>query len=111
MGRPTIQGMRERGGAPSDMTSEHARAARRGGLPSIVATNSELEFERYLRLGDRLHANDGVRVGVRRKATARGVGYFVTWVTTYFDDSDEVVGRQRFRVFKFKPAHATGATP
>ena len=38
-------------------------------------------------------------------------GYFVTWVTTYFDADDEVVGRQRFRVFKFKPANATGETP
>ena len=35
-----------------------------------------------------------------------GPGHFVTWVTTYFDEHGEVVGRQRFRVLKFRPAAA-----
>ena len=34
---------------------------------------------------------------------ALGQGYFVTWVTTYTAEAGEVVGRQRFRVFKFDP--------
>jgi hypothetical protein len=38
-----------------------------------------------------------------RKATALGQGYFVTWVNTYTDDAGAVVGRQRFRIYKFKP--------
>ena len=37
-----------------------------------------------------------------------GKGRFVTWVTTYTDQDGEVVGRQRFRILKFKPG--TGAT-
>jgi uncharacterized protein len=27
----------------------------------------------------------------------------VTWVTTYTDGGGEVVGRQRFRILKFRP--------
>jgi hypothetical protein len=41
-----------------------------------------------------------------QKTTALGQGYFVTWVTTYTDEHGEVVGRQLFRVLKFKPATA-----
>ena len=33
-----------------------------------------------------------------------GQGYFVTWVTTYTNGKDEVVGRQLFRILKFDPA-------
>jgi hypothetical protein len=58
-----------------------------------------------------LHATTVFESVSDEKTTARGTGYFVTWVTTYFDEADEVVGRQRFRVFKFKPANATGETP
>ncbi len=36
------------------------------------------------------------------KRTRLGPGYFVTWVTTYRDGAGEVVGRQRFRILKFK---------
>ena len=36
------------------------------------------------------------------KKTAMGVGHFVTWVTTYCDQDGEVLGRQRFRVLRFK---------
>ena len=38
-----------------------------------------------------------------RKNTRLGPGYFVTWVTTYRDEKGEVVGRQTFRILKFKP--------
>ena len=44
-----------------------------------------------------------------RKTTRVGVGYFVTWTTTYLVD-DEVVGLQRFRVLKFRPANRDGAS-
>ena len=37
------------------------------------------------------------------KQTALGPGHFVTWVTTYLDAEGEVVGRQRFRLLRFKP--------
>ena len=37
-----------------------------------------------------------------RKNTRLGPGHFITWVTTY-RVGDEVVGRQMFRMLKFKP--------
>ena len=36
------------------------------------------------------------------KKTSLGTGYFVTWLSTYVDQNGEVLGRQRFRVFRFK---------
>jgi hypothetical protein len=38
-----------------------------------------------------------------RKTTGLGQGYFVTWVTSDRDAEGELVGRQRFRIFKFDP--------
>ncbi len=35
-----------------------------------------------------------------------GRGRFVTWVTTYTVEPDEVVGRQTFRILKFDPSGA-----
>jgi hypothetical protein len=37
------------------------------------------------------------------KKTRLGPGLFITWVTTYRDEQGEVVGRQMFRILKFKP--------
>jgi len=103
MARPKIAGIAERGGAPIDFEHDNPiRALDAAGYTGTLATNSELEFARYLRLGDQLHAANEVESISSRKTTALGRGYFVTWVTTYTAD-DEVVGRQRFRVFKFDP--------
>jgi acyl dehydratase len=110
MGRPQIQGIAERGGANSDGEMRLLGLLDKAGYTSIVATNSELEFERYLRLGDRLQSSTVFESVSDEKTTARGRGYFVTWVTTYVDADEKIVGRQRFRVFKFKPAKAAGAT-
>ena len=38
-----------------------------------------------------------------KKQTRLGPGHFITWVTTYRGDRDEVVGRQMFRILKFRP--------
>jgi acyl dehydratase len=103
MARPKIAGIAERGGAPVDFQHDNPiRALDAAGYTGTLATNSELEFARYLRPGDQLHAANEVESISSRKTTALGQGYFVTWVTTYAAD-DEVVGRQRFRVFKFDP--------
>jgi len=74
-----------------------------------VATNSQLEFVRYLRIGDRVRSATALEDVSERKVTALGEGYFVTWGTTYTDADDEVVGRQHFRVYKFRPG--AGAPP
>ena len=106
MSRPRIEGIAERGGAADELDPESPIALLGdAGYAGIVATNSELEFERYLRLGDRVQSATALESVSERKATALGEGYFVTWVTTYTDADDELVGRQRFRVYKFRPGN------
>jgi len=104
MPRPRIEGIAERGGAPSEMTSENiVTALDEAGYVGTLATNSELEFHRYLRPGDHLRTTNALESISSRKRTVLGLGYFVTWITTYTDDEDEIVGRQLFRIFKFDP--------
>lgn len=79
------------------------------GFTSVVATNCEHEYTRYLKLGDRLHASQKLTEVSTEKATALGVGHFVETVTEYRTDDDELVGRMTFRILKFKPG--TGRMP
>jgi acyl dehydratase len=101
-GRPTIQGLAERGGAPSTLGRSVLTVLDDAGFTATRATNSELDFERYLRPGDLIDATTLLESISDRKTTALGTGYFVTWETTYCDQHGEVVGRQRFRVLKFR---------
>jgi acyl dehydratase len=104
MPRPNIQGIAERGGSPVEIASDNiVRALDAEGFTGTLATNSELEFVRYLRPGDRLHLSSELESISPRKTTALGQGYFVTWATRYRDQEGEVVGRQLFRIFKFDP--------
>lgn len=105
MPRPKIEGIAERGGAPDDITTDNPLIPLdEAGYVGTLATNSELEFVRYLRPGDQIHVTAEVESISTLKTTSLGKGYFLTWVTTYMDADDEVVGRQLFRVFKFDPA-------
>ena len=104
MPRPKIEGIAERGGAPNEMRFENPISALdEAGYVGTLATNSELEFVRYLRPGDQLHLSSEVESISNRKTTALGKGYFVTWVTLYRTADGEVVGRQLFRILKFDP--------
>ena len=104
MPRPKIEGIAERGGAPGEMSFDNPiTALDEAGYTGTLATNSELEFVRYLRPGDLLRTTNHVESISSRKNTALGQGYFVTWVTTYTAGEGEVVGRQLFRIFKFDP--------
>jgi acyl dehydratase len=110
MPRPKIEGIAERGGAPDEMNPDNpVSVLDQAGYVGTLATNSELEFERYLRPGDRLRSSIEMESISNRKKTSLGLGYFVTWVTTYTDADGEVVGRQLFRILKFDPA-TIGAT-
>ncbi len=105
MPRPRIEGIAERGGAPGEMTRDNPFVALdEAGYVGTLATNSELEFVRYLRPGDHLRTSTEVESISNRKTTSLGKGYFLTWVTTYTSGADEVVGRQLFRIFKFDPS-------
>ena len=106
MARPRIEGIGARGGAAGKITADNPLTTlSEAGYTGTLATNSELEFERYLRPGDRLESSIVVESISDRKNTALGFGYFVTWVTTYTVGPGEVVGRQRFRILKFQPTN------
>lgn len=78
------------------------------GYPSVVAVNSELTFERNLRLGEKLYYTTRLESVGDEKTTGLGTGFFVTLVMSYFSQlasGDEKVGELLFRVFKFKPAN------
>jgi len=105
MPRPRIEGIAERGGAPGEINRDHPiPLLNEAGYVGTLATNSELEFVRYLRPGDRVHLTTELESISNRKTTALGQGYFVTWITTYMDDQGEIVGRQLFRILKFDPS-------
>lgn len=76
------------------------------GFTSVVATNCEQEYLRYLEPGDRVTHDVEIESVSPEKTTALGVGHFVTQLYTYRDAAGEVVGRMRFRLLKFRPAPA-----
>jgi len=105
MPSPKIEGIAERGGSPVEMAGDNViRVLDRAGFTGTLATNSELEFVRYLRPGDHLRTSSELESISNRKTTGLGQGFFVTWVTTYASADGEVVGRQLFRIFKFDPS-------
>ena len=109
MATPEITGIAERGGSPVETHGPSPLAVfDDAGFVGTLASNSEFEIERYLRLGEVVSASTVIESISGRKQTRLGPGHFVTWVTTYVDASDEVVGRQRFRILKFKPDGLSG---
>lgn len=73
------------------------------GYPSVVATNCEQEYTRYLRPGDRLTAETVFESISEQKATALGIGYFIDTRTTFRDQHGDEVGWMTFRILRFKP--------
>jgi hypothetical protein len=104
MAPPKISGIADRGGVPMEIKANPMAFIDEAGFKGTVATNSEFEIERYPRVGEVLTSTTVIDEVSDEKTTALGVGHFVTWVTTYTDEDGEVVGRQRFRVLRFKPS-------
>jgi hypothetical protein len=104
MPAPKLEGIAERGGVPIEMDKSKNPSAfiEEAGFTGIVATNSEFEIERYPRLGDVISVTQVFEDISDEKKTSLGTGHFVTWLSTYTDQNGEVLGRQRFRVFRFK---------
>jgi uncharacterized protein len=110
MPAPKIEGIAERGGVPIeiDKSKNPAEFINDAGFTGIVATNSEFEIERYPRLGDVISVTTVYEDISDEKKTSLGTGHFVTWLSTYTDQHGEVLGRQRFRVFRFKAGAPSG---
>jgi uncharacterized protein len=106
MPSPKLEGIGERGGAPMEIKDNPTAFLDEAGYSSTVATNSEFEIERYPRLGDVISSTSVFEEVSEEKKTAKGSGFFLTWVITYTDQNGEVLGRQRFRVLRFRPENS-----
>jgi uncharacterized OB-fold protein/acyl dehydratase len=72
------------------------------GYTSVVATNCEQTYHRYLRPGEQVAVRVELQDVVGPKATGLGEGWFVTTLNTWFV-GDEPVAEMLFRVLKFAP--------
>ncbi|HRD86512.1 MAG TPA: bifunctional MaoC family dehydratase N-terminal/OB-fold nucleic acid binding domain-containing protein [Rubrivivax sp.] len=107
-----LEGLKQNNYPPGSTTEnpyESLKLIEAQGYPSVVAVNSDLEFERELHLDERLYYTTRLDAIGEEKTTALGTGFFVTLLMTYWSQregrADEKVGAQLFRVFKFKPAN------
>ncbi len=75
----------------------------KAGYTSVVATDCEQEYMRYLKPGDLVTTENLLESVTGEKKTALGDGYFVTTKTTYRDQSGATVAEMHFRIFWFKP--------
>ena len=74
------------------------------GFVSVVATNVEYVFHRYLKLGDVISGRTKLVDVSEEKATGLGIGHFVTTETEYVDENNEPVGSMFFRISNFVQA-------
>ncbi len=79
------------------------------GFTSTVAVNSELEFDRHLRIGELVHSTIELEDVSEEKQTGLGTGHFVTSRLRYFAGDDQV-GSVLFRILKFRPGTGRSST-
>ena len=72
------------------------------GFTSVLGTNCDQSYARYLRPGERVGVTTRLESVVGPKRTAVGEGYFVTTRSTW-QVGDEQVATMLFRVLKFQP--------
>ncbi len=75
------------------------------GFTSVVATNSEQTYHRYLRPGETVEVTSRLAEVTGPKRTALGEGWFVTTRSTWYV-GDEPVAEMLFRILKFRPVAA-----
>ncbi|WP_439664768.1 bifunctional MaoC family dehydratase N-terminal/OB-fold nucleic acid binding domain-containing protein [Lentzea sp. HUAS TT2] len=80
------------------------------GYTSVVATNSDQTYHRYLKVGEHLSVTTSLEDVTGPKKTGLGEGWFVTTRSTWWV-GDEAVAEMRFRVLKFKPAQKPEPKP
>jgi 3-oxo-4,17-pregnadiene-20-carboxyl-CoA hydratase alpha subunit len=73
------------------------------GFTSVVATNCEQEYQRYLRHGEQVTVRARLESVTGPKRTALGEGWFVTTRSTWYA-GDEPVASMLFRILKFRPS-------
>jgi len=100
---------------PETDMDEIVALCRENGYPSVVATNCEQGYARYLRPGDRIAVTSTIESVSEQKATALGIGYFIEKKDVFRDQHGEEVGWMLFRILMFQssqpqPAADEGAS-
>ncbi|HLK72610.1 MAG TPA: OB-fold domain-containing protein [Streptosporangiaceae bacterium] len=79
------------------------------GYTSVVATDCDQTYHRYLKPGEHLSVRSRLLDVAGPKRTALGEGWFVTTRSTWFSAGDPVATMD-FRILKFKPPTPTSTT-
>ena len=104
-----MRGLRPRPPAGGTAQDELMALLDEAGFTSVVATNCEQDYDRYLHIGDHLSAAAVIESVSDEKGTALGPGHFVTTRITYTDQHGERVASMLFRILKFRPPERAGA--
>ena len=96
---PGLHGVR----GDDDPLGQMSQVLDEAGYTSVVATNCDQTYHRYLKLGEQLSVRARLLDVAGPKRTALGEGWFVTTRSTWFS-SGEPVATMDFRILKFRPA-------
>ena len=103
---PGLHGVR----ADDDPLGQMSQVLDEAGYTSVVATNCDQAYHRYLKTGEQLSVQARLLDVTGPKRTALGEGWFVTTRSTWFS-GDEPVATMDFRILKFRPPEGTAAPP
>ena len=97
----TMPGL-HRGRPDDDPLGQMSQALDEAGYTSVVATNCDQVYHRYLRHGEQVSVRASLLDVTGPKRTALGEGWFVTTRSTWYA-GDEPVATMDFRILKFRP--------
>jgi uncharacterized protein len=105
---PGLHGVR----ADDDPLGQMSQVLDAAGYTSVVATNCDQAYHRYLKTGEQLSVQARLLDVTGPKRTALGEGWFVTTRSTWFS-AGEPVATMDFRILKFRPSQEppTSANP
>jgi hypothetical protein len=95
---PGLHGVR----GDDDPLGQMSQVLEEAGYTSVVATNCDQTYHRYLKLGEQLSVRARLLDVAGPKRTALGEGWFVSTRSTWFS-SGEPVATMDFRILKFRP--------
>src|ERR1035438_2692526 len=106
------RGLQHGSRADDDPLGQMSQALEAAGYTSIVATNCDQVYYRYLRVGEQVSVRASLVDVTGPKRTALGEGWFVTTRSTWYA-GDEAVATMDFRILRFRPpaARAASAAP
>jgi uncharacterized protein len=97
------------GRADDDPLGQMTAVLDEAGYTSVVATNCDQTYQRYLKPGEQLSVRARLLDVTGPKRTALGEGWFVTTRSTWFS-AGEPVATMDFRILKFRPTQPPAAT-